>query len=285
MLTYSLLASSAAGFSTRATHPTCSHSLSPKTVLEESKGFGKESASPGKDNSGKTYGDIATIKDVIDTEGAMSEFFSSNEEWHPLFRSFAESTSVPAMEFLVSHKEDEFDFDNAQAPWKRLGGIPTSDSDREILAGVLDTMQAGLIDIPVNEAVKEDGNDLHFLEEGRRMLAISRFHVLQGVTEGSGVEGYDTLFATCWSEMMELRVKNEDGSGSLIVLPDYDLTDLRRFTDVNLLRPLEWLGVQADYEITSLEFGKPAIRLLHKLQEMPNEPWNDPEEDGGALFE
>ena len=74
---------------------------------------------------------------------------------------------------------------------------------------------------------------------------------------------------------MELHVKNEDSTGSLIVVPDYEISDLRRFADVNLLRPLEWLGLQADFEVTSLQFGSPTIRLLHKLQDMPHEPWND----------
>ena len=79
---------------------------------------------------------------------------------------------------------------------------------------------------------------------------------------------------------MELRVQNELSSGSLIVVPDYDLSDLRRFTDINLLRPLEWLGVQGDFEVTSLQRGSPAIRFLHKLQDMPDEPWNGPPEKG-----
>ena len=79
---------------------------------------------------------------------------------------------------------------------------------------------------------------------------------------------------------MELRVQNEASTGSLIVLPDYDIADLKRFTDINLLRPLEWLGGQTDFEVTSLQRGSAAIRLIHKLQDMPNEPWNDPAEEG-----
>ena len=78
---------------------------------------------------------------------------------------------------------------------------------------------------------------------------------------------------------MELRVKNKLSTGSLIVVPDYDIADLKRFTDINLLRPLEWLGVQADFEVTSLKFGCPAIRLLYKLQDMPEQPWNGPPDE------
>ena len=258
-------------------------SFSSKTLLKAGKGFGKSSSKSGNGFGGeKTYGKAATspIRDLIDTESAMSSFFSSNEEWHPLFQDFAADPSVPAMSFL-GETSLEFDFNNPQSndPWKRLDGIPSDESDREILAQVLDSMHAGLIDIPVDEATKEDDNDLHFLEEGRRILAISRFHVLQGVTGGS-VVSHDTLFATCWCELMELRDKNEVSTGSLIVVPDYDIADLKRFTDMNLLRPLEWLGAHADFEVTSLTRGSSAIRLLHKLQDMPDEPWTEPPEEG-----
>ena len=260
---------------------------SSSTSLKSGKGFGKSSSkgTGGKGGFGeKTYGEnIGSINDVIDAEAAMSEFFSSNEEWHPLFQRFVThattvtaNSNVPATDFLNAPSSVDFNFDSPQAPWKRLDGIPTDESDRQVLAGVLDTMQAGLIDIPVDESTKDDENDLQFVEEGRRILAISRFHVLQGVSGGS-VDCYDALFSTCWSELMELHVGNEEGTGSLIVVPDYELSDLRRFVDVNLLRPLTWLGMQADYEVTSLKFGSPAIRLLHKLQDMPMEPWNDPD--------
>lgn len=251
------------------------------------KGFGKSSHyNSNSDNSSrgfaKTYGERELVKDVIDSETAMREFFSSTEEWHPLFKELATSSSVPAMTFL-SDDHAEFDFDNTQSnvPWKRLNGIPSGEKDKEVLATVLDSMHQSLVEIPVDEETEEDEDDLHFLEEGRRMLAISRFHVLQGVHGGS-VDSYDTLFATCWSELMELRVKDENSTGSLIVVPDYDLSDLRRFTDINLLRPLEWLGMHADFEVASMHRGSPAIRLLHKLQDMPtNEPWNEPPEEDG----
>lgn len=253
--------------------------LTAATALHAGKGFGNP-VGGGKGFGGeKTYGKKATspIKDVIDVEAAMSAFFSSNEEWHPLFQEFAAGSSVPAMSFLGG--AEAFDFDNTQSPWKRLDGIPTDEREREILSSVLDAMQASLIDIPVNEATKEDDNDLHFLEEGRRMLAISRFHVLSGVTGGS-VECHDRLFSLCWSELMELRAQNEDSTGSLIVVPDYNISDLKRFTDMNLQLPLQWLGVKQDFEVTSLERGSPAIRFLHRLQDMPDEPWKEPPEEG-----
>jgi hypothetical protein len=272
-LLFCTIASTSEAFTSRSSHR-------PTTQLPAGRGFGSSNAGrKGKGFGGeKTYGKTATnpIQDVIDTEAAMSEFFSSNEEWHPLFHSFA-SNQAPAWSFLGS--PSEFDFDRTESPWRRLKGIPTDESDRAILANVLDSMQASLIDIPVDETTKDDSHDLHFLEEGRRILAISRFHVLQGVKAGS-VECHDRLFSICWSELMELRTRDEVSTGSLIVVPDYDISDLRRFTDINLLRPLEWLGVQGDFEVTSLHRGSPAIRFLHKLQDMPDQPWKGPPEEG-----
>lgn len=257
------------------------------TRLAASKGFG---GGDEKINSNaKSYGDKvgAPIRDMIDSEAAMQNFFSSREEWMPLFRSIATDTSCQAMSFLGSDIDIEIDFHETSEPWKRLQAIPEQEEDRQVLGGFLDSMQQALVDIPVNEAVDDDDNDLQFLEEGRRMLAVSRFQVLRE-NQGGSVESNDALFATCWNELMELSSTGEKHTGSLIVLPEYDLTDLRRFTDMNLLRPLEWLGVHADFEISSMQRGSPAIRLLYKLKDMPSTPYTaekgfaaaDDEEEG-----
>jgi hypothetical protein len=209
---------------------------------------------------------------MIDSEAAMQNFFSSREEWLPLFRSIATDTSCQAMSFLGNDIDTEIDFNETSEPWKRLQAIPKQEEDRQVLGGFLDSMQQALVDIPVNEAVDDDENDLQFLEEGRRMLAVSRFQVLRE-NQGGSVESNDALFATCWNELMELSSTGEASTGSLIVLPEYELTDLRRFTDINLLRPLEWLGVHADFEVSSMQRGSPAIRLLYKLKDMPSTPY------------
>jgi hypothetical protein len=247
------------------TSPTWSPSL---TRLAAGKGFG------GDDNNAKSYGDKvgAPIRDMIDSEAAMQNFFSSREEWMPLFRSIATDTSCQAMSFLGNDIDIEIDFHETSEPWKRLQAIPEHEEDRTVLGGFLDSMQQALVDIPVNEAVDDDENDLQFLEEGRRMLAVSRFQVLRE-NQGGSVESNDALFATCWNELMELALTGDESTGSLIVVPDYELTALRRFTDMNLLRPLEWLGVHADFEISSMQRGSPAIRLLYKLKDMPSTPY------------
>jgi hypothetical protein len=248
--------------------------------LAAGKGFGTggsdSDSTNSNSNNAKSYGDKvgAPIRDMIDSEAAMQNFFSSREEWIPLFRSIAVDTSCQAMSFLGNEIDIdvEIDFHETSEPWKRLQAIPELEEDKQVLGGFLDSMQQALVDIPVNEAVDDDENDMQFLEEGRRMLAVSRFQVLRE-NQGGSVESNDALFATCWNELMELSSSGEKHTGSLIVLPEYELTDLRRFTDMNLLRPLEWLGVHADFEISSMQRGSPAIRLLYKLKDMPSTPY------------
>ena len=244
------------------------------TRLDAGKGFGKDQSSDDKDrSSGKTYGASSyssPIRDMIDSESAMKEFFSANEAWMPLFRQCAEHADVPAMSFMNHISVEDFQFHGSSNPWRELDPIPTDDGHKQILANVLDSMQAALIDIPVDEKVKEDDNDLEFLEEGRRMLVISRFHVLEDTEQGS-IESFDALFATCWNEVMYLRKEDEADTGSLIVVPGADLADLRRFADMNLQRPMEWLGVHTSFEVSSFHRGSPAIRLVHKLSDMPTD--------------
>lgn len=222
----------------------------------------------------KSYGPGASspLKDLIDNEGAMKEFFETNEEWWPLFRSVTQSATAPSMSFLGGKHGEAIDINEEAAPWEELQQQPSDEKDRHVLAAFLDAMQQSLLDIPVNELVEDDDNDLHFLEEGRRMLALNRFHVLRDNSGGS-IENFDSLFKTVWCELALLTQSDEESTGSLIVLPDYDLKDLRRFTDMNLLRPLEWLGLEDRFEISSLKRDSPAIRLIYKLQDMPTDDY------------
>lgn len=260
-------------------------------------------AGKGK-KSEKTYG-AAPMKDVIDTEGAMAAFFSSREEWLPLFRSVAgsglpvdtallldslvesSSSSTSTITTTTTEETTLIDFHENSSPWRRFDAIPMDDDERKILASFLDAMQESLLAIPVNEVpnpdtADDDEDDLHFVEEGRRLLAISRFHVLRE-NQGGSVESVDALFAHCWSEVMELSRTGTAHTGSLILLPDYELSDLRRFADMNIVQPLEWLGVHADFEVVSLQRDSPAIRLIYKLNKLPAGAYT--EEDGFAASE
>ena len=248
-------------------------------------GFGKESQS-------KTYGFVAESirNDVIDQEGAMRAFFSSREEWFPLFRTVA-GHDLPADTASLMNSIDpsqvleEIDFHETSSPWRQIEAIPKADDDRAVLSKFLDSMHQSLLDIPVNDvadpndAEDDDEDDLHFLEEGRRMLAISRFHVLRD-NQGGSVEAVDTLFSHVWSELMELSRANATHTGSIVLLPDYKLDNLRRFTDMSVKQPLKWLGRHTDFEVVALERDSPGIRLLYKLQDMPSGAYT--EEEGFA---
>jgi hypothetical protein len=239
------------------------------SLLYAGKGFGKDSAK--KPPLSKSYGEkeLSPIKDLIDEESSMREFFESNEAWHPLFRSITTDDSVPAMSFIDN--DEEFKFSETTSPWRRLSAIPADETDIVILGKFLDAMQKSLIeDIPVDETTKDDDNDLHFIEEGRRMLVCSRYHVVQGMEKGS-INTFDRLFSICWSEIVELSQTDEADTGSLIVTPGFDYDDLRRFVDINLQRPLQWLGIDG-FEVACLEKGGlGVIRLIHRLSDIPTE--------------
>jgi len=102
-------------------------------------------------------------------------------------------------------------------------------------------MHQSLLNVPVtiSQGIAGDDNNMQFLEEGRRLLAVSRFRV------------------------------SEEHNGSLILFPDTKISDLRRFCEMNLQRPLDWLEVRHDFEVASMERGSPAIRLLYKLEGIP----------------
>jgi len=249
------------------------------SALFAGKGFGKGGSSE------RTYGVAAEspIKDVIDKEGAMEAFFSSRQEWFPIFKQIAGDLIPPDTASLLDEINDvvtEIEFHEKSSPWRQLDAIPEDEDSRQVLSKFLDSMHQALLDIPVSsDEDVDDEDDLHFLEEGRRMLAISRFHVLQN-NQGGSVESVDSLFAHCWSELYSLSRADNEHTGSIILLPQYELSDLRRFADMNVVRPLEWLGVHADFEVVSLKRDSPAIRLLYKLSDMPEGDYN--EEEGFA---
>ena len=242
------------------------------------------------DAPAKTYGQTAFDDDAIhmDTEAAaMTDFFRTRQDWLPLFRCMAaaDAATCPASryltEFLHLHTLDDNDNDCVSSwsspPWQRLEAIPhpLSERDQQFWATFLDSMHQSLLEIPVTPTVgtAEDENDLQFLEEGRRMLAINRFQVVRAAQDSSSSR-YERLFETCWSELMELTSLDQEHTGSLILFPESNLSDLRRFAELNLSRPLKWLG-RHDFEVAAMVRGEPAIRLIYRLQDMPDIP-DDP---------
>jgi hypothetical protein len=211
----------------------------------------------------------------MDTDAAMREFFEGAAlEWIPLFQQLTR-TDVPmtrndGQNSPGSHGDAPFEFHAHSSPWKELPGIPTLESHRSVLANFLDHVQASLVAIPVDESTKEDENDLHFLEEGRRMLVCGRLHVVEYTSPSNRLDNFEAVFGTCWNEVYQLYMSGEQNTGSVILVSDcQNLEDLRRFVDVNLQRPLQWMGLDTQFEVASLQRGSPAIRVIYRLSDMP----------------
>jgi hypothetical protein len=256
----------------------------------------------------KTYDNPPFRKEVIDREGAMISFFSGREDWMPLFRSVAgndlpKDTSV-LLDSIVAPSErnvsPNIDISETSYPWKLFNAIPVDEEHRTILARFLDSMQESLLAIPVVEQSNyasvvgddssndfhEDENDVQFIEEGRRLLAINRFHVLPDAPgfngDSSTLESMDALFTHCWSEICVLSQAGTVHSGSLILLSNqYELVNVRRFLEMNVIQPLLWLGIHNDFEVCSFQRDSPAIRLIFKLNDLPATA-SYTEEDGFA---
>merc|ERR1719410_258546 len=139
-------------------------------LFAKAKGFGK----PQDDGEYRPY---YNTNKIIDNNEAMSQFFTNYEEWIPLFLSLISSSKAPALSFLGGEEisfGQKIDFSDLSAPWKQLESIPKEEEKLSIMTEFLDAVQKSLTDIPVNEAVEEDAADLRFIEEGRRLLVISR---------------------------------------------------------------------------------------------------------------
>jgi len=125
---------------------------------------------------------------------------------------------------------------------------------------------------------------MHFLEEGRRTIAVTRFHVLEDAEDETSQEEkeYDwemELFRTCWSELAHLMSQDDNDTGSLVLLPtntaaimgeERGLDYVQEFVKSNLIRPIQWLGREGDWEIVAMERGSLAVRLLYKLSAIPD---------------
>jgi len=171
-------------------------------------------------------------------------------------------------------------------------------------------MQKALTDIPVVEGQETDKNDVHFIEEGRRCIVITRFQVYGGGGDSSDggvvdavIEGEEAekstkmgdedekLSTAVWSEIARLVQDNERDSGSLIILPDRleglydDMAGLREFTERNIAKPLDWLGLGDTFEVSSMQRGSLAIRLIHKLSDIPEPQKKEEEEEEEEIEE
>jgi len=295
-----------------------------KYSIDDEKSYGGSKSNNGE--GGKTLSD-----DDLSAAG-MADFFASHPEWEPLFRGIllhggeggggsddddgdgAPRRRTGAASAAMAHPilaSPDRSGDGTAAPddddlwgmptlemrnpWRLLPPRPTSKSSLGALSSFLDEWQKSLLDIPLDEVVT-GVNDRHFLEEGRRTIAVTRFHVLgdgyrqhreladdddddddDGRVAGRH-QNYDwetELFRTCWSELAHLTYQNVGDTGSLVLLPDINgaldgagggsgppLGVVADFVERNLMRPMRWLGRDGDWEIVAMERGGVAVRLL-----------------------
>lgn len=252
------------------------------------RGFGATPPEKGPKYSidDKSYGSVpmssaaAEQQTPEEVHSSMADFFAAHGEWKPLFRSvMCDETSPLASPFLLDPPVNIWGMSTMEQrhPWRMLPSKPESDSSLAVLSTFLDEWQQSLLDIPLDALITGD-NDRHFLEEGRRTIAVTRFHVLDEYGGGS----YDweaELFRTCWSELAHLTSQGDGDTGSLVLLPEHvggevgeggGLQRVRDFVESKLVRPIRWLGREDDWEIVAMERGSLAVRLLYRLGDIPD---------------
>jgi hypothetical protein len=335
-------ASSRGGSTLRSSSSSSTATLLLATKRPNDKGFGRKKKYSIDDKSygGRSNGEGGDrTLSGDDSSAGMADFFAAYSEWEPLFRGIllgggggsddddgtsrgrADAAASAAMAHPILMPPDRCgdgtpdDGDlwgmstlERRNPWRLLPSKPTSPSSLRALSLFLDEWQRSLLDIPLDE-VMTGINDRHFLEEGRRTIAVTRFHVLDEEyqhreladgddddddyeDDGGGgrvvgrCQNYDwetELFRTCWSELAHLTYQDVGGTGSLVLLPDRDgvfdpdgggrsrqLEVVGDFVERNLIRPMRWLGRDSDWEIVAMERGGVAVRLLYKLGEIPD---------------
>jgi len=219
-----------------------------------------------------------------DNDEYITNFFQKYNHWFPMFKSVMDTKSaVPVATSLLDDTEkidpiELFSYNNSCSarPWKLLDAVPNKENEeaRYCLELFLNEMHEALVKIPVVPGGiigGETKTDTMFIEEGRRLLAIDRFHVLSAGDDFSE----EDLFSICWSELAHFYSKDAQNSGSVILL-SYSSSninnacniDLFSFTKNNLSEPLTWLGIRDNTEVTSISSEKTqGIRLIHRLAE------------------
>lgn len=247
-----------------------------KKKTPNARGFGKLS-NQNSDPMEKTY-DLPPVE-PIDEDASIEDFFKAHTEWHPLFSSIATSDDVPASTHIDLKGENESIIFDDEKPWVKLPQKPEDEDLIETIALVLDNFQKALTDIPVSEELysrdAEDNNDMHFLEEGRRLLVLQRFQVIVS----AGADNQD-LFRTCWSEIHHLITEGGGDIGSLIILEEEDEDfDLGNFVDNKIRLPLQSLGLGDMFEVSGFVRGKQCVRLIQNLGDIRSLEERDAEID------
>jgi len=128
-----------------------------KSSSSSGKGFGPTKNEPKYSIKDKSYDIPSSIsKNVEVSEEDVSNFFTTYNEWKPLFRNIlGDSSSSLASTFLsdVEHQEI-WGISTAEQrnPWRLLPGKPTEEKSLNSLSTFLDELQRSLLDIPLVSA-------------------------------------------------------------------------------------------------------------------------------------
>lgn len=133
----------------------------------------------------------------------------------------------------------------------------------EMVSSALDFFHTRLTSDFGGETAPDD-LDLDFVAEGRRLLAIQSYQVLEDADAAAAA-------ACCLGEISRL-VDGKADVGALVLLPGFK-TDVAVFTDEFLREPLAWLGLEARVSVDAMRETSgapvPLIRLFHGLSSVP----------------
>ena len=127
-----------------------------KKSSSSGKGFGTPKKEPKYSIKDKSYDISSPTSNVEVSEEQISDFFSTYDEWKPLFRNIlGDSSTSLASSFLsdVEHQEI-WGISTAEQrnPWRLLPGKPTEEKSLNSLSTFLDELQRSLLDIPLVSA-------------------------------------------------------------------------------------------------------------------------------------
>merc|ERR1712185_191330 len=138
----------------------------------------------------------------------------------------ASADSPAALAGLVSPAEGD-----APAEPLDITEGPMDDADRALIGDVLNYLQMRLVnqgaddDDEGDDALDDDedfSGETGFIAEGRRLLAVKRFHIVRGADEAEA-------WRRCWDELSYLATTtaianigpDDEGDGALVLMPDF----------------------------------------------------------------
>ncbi|KAJ1462206.1 hypothetical protein M885DRAFT_506348 [Pelagophyceae sp. CCMP2097] len=141
-------------------------------------------------------------------------------------------------------------------------GVPPLEAqtapDRAQMAKVVDWLGDRMQNLSPDADDDDEDLELYdeFIEEGRKMLAVSATRLVAGATA-------DEVSEDVWTEVADLLTKGEAESGILVGLPGF-AGSAAAFVDSELLAPLRWMGFQVEAEAFTAADGAPfpVVRLL-----------------------